>query len=579
MVGREAGSERRCGPSIILISMLVELVVENFAVVEKLRLPLHAGLNVLTGETGSGKSLVVDALGLLLGGRASTEAIRTGAPRAYVAGIFELPSDAGLRRYLTEAGIEPEDGELLLEREIMSNGKSRAFAGGRAVTAAFLKDLSPYLGDIHGQHDQQRLFENAAQRELLDEAAGDGELLLRVGESFRAWRETERALGELNRSEQEKLRMVDLWTMQRREIETLGLAPDEDAALENEKRVLRNVTRLQENAQAAYDALSEDESAAAATLRTGLKRLEELARIDETMLPLVETLRPAQIAVDEAAHELRHYLGKLEADPARLEEVESRLAAIEKLKRKYGNTIAEILAFLERVKGQIASVENAGERREALRQEANRLESEYRERALKLRASRQKAARKLEKQVESELASLAMARSVFRVLMEEAEPAESGVDAVTFLVSANVGEEPRPLDKVASGGELSRIALALKTCAAAQPRKEAARTLVFDEVDAGVGGAAAETVGRRLKQIAGANQVLCVTHLPQIAGFADHHYLVSKEESLGRTVSSVEELGAQDRVKEIGRMLSGQKLTEEALRHAKKLIAEYAKTK
>ena len=293
----------------------------------------------------------------------------------------------------------------------------------------------------------------------------------------------------------------------------------------------------------------------------------------------MESLRPAQIAVDDAAHELRHYLGKLEADPARLEEVESRLAAIDKLKRKYGGTLEEILRFLEQVKANIAAVETSGERRQALLAEARRLEQEYRDLAGKLRAARLKTARKLEKQVETELASLAMAKSVFRIALAEAEPSESGMDAVTFLVSANVGEEPRPLDKVASGGELSRIALALKTCSAVKPRKERARTLVFDEVDAGVGGAAAETVGRRLKQIAGANQVLCVTHLTQIAGFADHHYLVSKQESGGRTVSSVEELGARERVQEIGRMLSGQKLTPEALRHAEKLLAEYARAK
>jgi DNA repair protein RecN (Recombination protein N) len=559
--------------------MLVELLVENFAVVEKLRLRLHPGLNVLTGETGSGKSLVVDALGLLFGGRASTETIRTGAPRAYVAGIFELPEQDALTRCLAEAGIEPENGELLLEREIQSSGKSRAFAGGRPVTAALLKDLAPFLGDIHGQHDQQRLFDGAAQRELLDEAGGDGELLERVAGSFHSWRSTERALEDLNRSEQEKLRMLDLWGMQRKEIDTLGLAPEEDAGLENEKRVLRNVTALQENAQAAYSALSEDPSSATTTIRAALKRLEALARIDETIAPLVESLRPAQIAVDDAAHELRHYLGKLEADPARLEEVEGRLAAIDKLKRKYGSTLEEILRFLEQVKANIAAVETSGERRQALLAEARRLEQEYRDLAEKLRASRLKTARKLEKQVETELASLAMAKSVFRIALAEAEPSESGMDAVTFLVSANVGEEPRPLDKVASGGELSRIALALKTCSAVKPRKERARTLVFDEVDAGVGGAAAETVGRRLKQIAAANQVLCVTHLTQIAGFADHHYLVSKQESGGRTVSSVEELGAKERVQEIGRMLSGQKLSPEALRHAEKLLAEYARAK
>jgi DNA repair protein RecN (Recombination protein N) len=557
--------------------MLVELVVENLAVVERLRLRFHAGLNVLSGETGSGKSLVVDALGLLLGGRASVEAIRSGAGRAFVSGIFELPDEAGLRRRLEEAGVEPEEGELLLEREIQASGKSRAFAGGRPVTAAFLKELAPYLGDLHGQHDQQRLFDAESQREMLDAAAAAGESAARVGESYRAWRAAQHELDELNRTEQEKLRLADLWNMQRREIEDAGPRPGEDAALENERRVLKNVARLQEHAQAAYEALSENEESATVTLRAALKRIEELSKIDETMAPHLETLRPAAIAVAEAAHELRHYLGRLEADPARLEWVENRLALLDRLKRKYGGAIEEILAFLAQVKAQIEAVETSGERRAALQAETGRLEGEFRGAALALRALRQKAAKRLEKQVEAELVELAMGRTIFRVAFAEAAPGPSGLDEVRFLVSANVGEEPRPLEKVASGGELSRIALALKTCVAVQPKRRGGRTLVFDEVDAGVGGAAAEAVGRRLRALAQTSQVLCVTHLAQIAGFASHHFVVSKEEVAGRTVAQVEELDQAARVREVARMVSGQKLSPEALKHAEKLLAEYAK--
>jgi DNA repair protein RecN (Recombination protein N) len=334
---------------------------------------------------------------------------------------------------------------------------------------------------------------------------------------------------------------------------------------------------LQENAQAAYDALSESDAAAVAAIGAALKRAEELARIDQSMTGLVETLRPALIGVEEAAHELRHYLSRLEADPARLETVETRLAAIERLKRKYGGTIEEILRFHADVTARLAAVEHAGERREALRARIAALEAEYRERALKLRALRQRAARKLEKQVEAELGGLAMKGAAFRVSLAEAEPAPHGLDAVEFLVSANPGEPPRPLDKVASGGELSRIALAVKTCLAARPRAGVARTLVFDEVDAGVGGAAAEMVGRRLRQIAAADQVLCVTHLPQIAGFAVRHYAVEKRESGGRAVAAVRELGAAERAKEVARMLSGRQVTPEALAHAEKLLAAYAR--
>jgi DNA repair protein RecN (Recombination protein N) len=557
--------------------MLVELVVENFAVVERLRLRLHAGLNALTGETGSGKSLVVDALSLLFGGRASTEMIRTGSTRAAVSGIFELPQDPALRRLLDEAGIETEDGELLIEREIQSNAKSRAWAASRPVTAALLRDIAPFLGDIHGQHDQQKLFSPDSQRELLDDAAAASDALSACAGAWQEWRAAARALDELNRTEAEKLRLADLWNMQRREIEAADLAPGQDLHLENEKRVLRNVARLSEAATIAHDALSESEHNAAASVSLALKKIEEADRVDDSLAPLAESLRPAVITIQEAAHDLRHYLGNLEADPRRLEDVENRLAQIEKLKRKYGATIEEILAFLDQVKAQLDAIETAGERRAALEASLQQLEAAYRDQALKLRALRRKAARKLEKAVETELAGLAMAGTTFRVQLTPAEPTSHGLDAIQFLVSANVGEELRPLDKVASGGEISRIALALKTCVAPRESSNGARTLVFDEVDSGVGGAAGETVGRRLKTLSTASQVLCVTHLAQIAGFADHHYVVSKREAAGRTQAEVEHLEGDARVREIARMVSGQKLTPEALRHAARLIEECAR--
>lgn len=556
--------------------MLVELIVENLAVVERLRLRLHAGLNALTGETGSGKSLVVDALSLLFGGRASAELIRTGAPRAMVAGIFQLPADPRLQTMLAESGIEAEDGELLIEREILSSGKSRAYAASRPVTAALLRDLAPFLGDIHGQHDQQKLFSAEAQRELLDQAWDSAAPIERVASAYARWQALLGELEALDRAEQERLRLADLWRLQCSEIEPLELREGEDAELENQRRVLKNVTKLAENVTLAYDALSEDEHSASARLGAALRKLEEIAGIDDQLATLVEILKPAQIAVQDAAHELRHYLGALEADPARLEEVETRLARIEKLKRKYGNSIAEILAFAAEARAKLDAVESAGERRAALVQEAGEAEAAYRGAALTLTTAREKAARALQKQIEGELAALAMKGARFRAVREAAPPAAHGMDAITFLLSANPGEEPRPLDKVASGGELSRVALALKTCLQRRAGG-AARTLVFDEVDAGVGGAAGEAVGRRLKGLARADQVFCVTHLAQIAGFADHHYVVRKREANGRTVVEVEALAGETRVGEIARMLSGEQITAEARRHAAKILEEAEK--
>jgi DNA repair protein RecN (Recombination protein N) len=551
--------------------MLLELVVENYAVVERLRIRFHAGLNLLTGETGSGKSIVVDALGLLLGGRAWAEAIRTGETRARVAGIFDVRDHPGVRRLLEPAGLEVEEGELLIEREILAGGKSRAFVGSRPVSVALLKDLAPLLGDIHGQHDQQLLFSAEAQRDMLDTFAGNRELADAAAALYQQWRAAAADLEELERSGQEKLRLLDLWSFQRKEIESAALEAEEDAALENERRVLQNVQRLQEAAGAAYEAVYENKESAVSLARLAAKRVDELCRIDSSLAALREHLKAADLSLQEAAYALRDYLSGLEANPGRLEEVETRLEAVAKLKRKYGPSIAQILSFLETVKAQMASVEHAGERMEALRKERQRLAAEFEEAAGELTQARKAAGQRLEKRVEAELAQLAMERTVFRVALAAAPWNAHGADRVEFLVSPNLGEEPRALEKVASGGEISRIALALKTCLAA-PVTSVVRTLVFDEVDAGVGGSAAEGVGRRLKKLAAASQVLCVTHLPQIASFADHHYRVAKQESQGRTVVVVEELDADARTREVGRMLSGQRLTPEALKNAEQLI-------
>jgi DNA repair protein RecN (Recombination protein N) len=551
--------------------MLLELSVENYAVVERLRVHFHPGLNLLTGETGSGKSIVVDALGLLLGARASADMVRTGEARARVAGIFDVPEPAALRRLLEPAGLEVEDGELLVEREILASGKSRAFVGSRPVSAALLKDLAPLLADIHGQHDQQLLFSSEAQRDMLDASGGHAGLVDQAGSFYRQWRAAAEELEEIERSEQEKLRLLDLWQFQRKEIESANLEAEEDVALENERRVLQNVQRLEEAAAAAYGAVYEGEDSAQRLTRAALKRVDEICRIDASLEPLREHLKSADLSLQEASYGLRDYLSRLEANPGRLEEVESRLEAIARLKRKYGQSIAEVLSFLEEVRRQIASVENASQRMEELRRERTRLAAEFESAAAALTAKRREAARKLEKRVEAELAQLAMERTVFRIEIAATSWSAEGADRVEFLVSPNVGEEPKPLEKVASGGEISRIALALKTCLTA-PKSAVVRTLVFDEVDAGVGGSAAEGIGRRLKKLAAANQVLCVTHLPQVASFADHHYRVEKRESKGRTVAVMEELDGAARTREIGRMLSGQKLTEEALKHAEQLI-------
>jgi len=547
--------------------------VENYAVVERIRVRFHAGLNLLTGETGSGKSIVVDALGLLFGGRASPDMVRSDTDRARISAIFEAPKDPACRALLEEAGVTVEDGELLMEREILAGGKSRAFLGNRPVTAALLRTLAPYLGDIHGQHEQQQLFSAEAQLELLDQFAGLEEAAERVAALFREWKRVQDELSDLEKSEQEKLRLADLWSFQKKEIEAAGLRASEDSELENERLVLKNVAKLQEGANGAYSALYDAPESASSQIRIAIKKLDDLCRIDGSLQGTLETLQSAEIGVSEASRAVRDYLDRLEADPDRLEHVESRLALIERLKRKYGSTLEEVLAFLDKVRSEIEAVETAGERRANLEQELARLSEAFQEAAGSLTKLRKSAAEKLAKKVEGELGSLALDSAVFKIEIQAANWSERGADWVEFLISANVGEEARSLDKVASGGELSRIALALKTSAGTAGRKSGTqRTLVFDEIDSGIGGGVAEAVGRRLKKLSGSSQVLCVTHLAQVAGFADHHYFVEKREVKGRTVAEIEELTGEARTREIGRMLSGQRVTAEALKHAEHLI-------
>ena len=552
--------------------MLHELVVENYAVVDRLRVRFHAGLNLLTGETGSGKSIVVDALGLLLGGRASADMIRSGEEKARVSGIFDTSPRA--EAILEAAGFEGSESDLIIDREILSTGKSRVFVNNRPATVALLKDLAPHLGDIHGQHDQQLLFEASSQLSMLDSFGHLRELRGEAREMFTGWKQVTDEIARLEHADKEKARLLDLWQFQRREIEGAGLSAGEDILLEAERRIQQNSGRLLETAGSAFEALYEAPESGLSIIRSVAKKLDELAKIDAQMETVRQTLEPAVIAIQDVAFSLRDYLGKIEANPARLEEIENRLAVMDRLKRKYGGSAAEILVFLEDVTRKISEVETAGERLEALNREMQTRAGEYQRAAALLTAQRTEAAGRLGRRVEEELKPLAMDRTVFRIEIEPAAWSETGADRVQFLVSPNPGEEPRALERVASGGELSRIALALKTClTGGGPAAGAtARTLVFDEIDTGIGGRAAEGVARRLKALAVENHVICVTHLAQIACFADHHYRVGKFEKGGRTVAEIEELSPTGSTEEIGRMLSGQTLTPEAIRNAAELM-------
>jgi DNA repair protein RecN (Recombination protein N) len=553
--------------------MLLELIVENYAVVEQARMRFHDGLNILTGETGSGKSIVVDSLGLLLGSRASAEMVRSGQERARVSGIFSLQGKPEVAGILSESGIELDgEEELIVAREVSANGKSRAFVANKPVTTAFLKQLAPVLGDIHGQNEQQLLFTPLAQRQLLDEYARAESIRAKVAEAFSKWRDLGAKLDELNQNEQEKLRLLDLWSFQRKEIESVDPKLGEDTELEAERKILQNVTKLQESAAAAFAALYESPDSATTQLRTAIKRLDELVRIDSSLAETASSLKQASVQVDEAAYGLRDYLGKLEGDPARLDKVEGRLESIDRLKRKYGRTVEDVLSFHADIAKRIDEVENASAHRAELEKQRAEAAKQYEKIAGELSNKRVTAAAALSKQVETELKGLMMGGTQFQIAVTKGQWTAAGIDEIAFLVSPNKGEELKSLEKIASGGELSRIALALKTAAGDSGKRHGITMLVFDEVDAGVGGAAAAAVGKRLKLLSKVNQVICVTHLAQIAGFADHHFSVSKREKKGRVSTEIEELSHTDRAREIGRMLSGENITPEALKQAEQLM-------
>ena len=561
--------------------MLQELNVEGYAVVAKLRVRFQHGLNLLTGETGSGKSIVVGALSLLLGARAATEVIRPGCRRARIAGVFEVTETPALTVLLSESGVELEQGELIVEREVLDNGKSRAYVNGRLVTLAFLHSLAPLLGDIHGQHEQQSLFSARTQLDMLDAFAGTADDSAKVAGIYRAWRRADARLRELRGNEQERLRLSDLYRFQHREIGEAKLDPAEVEQLTLRRDVLGNLARVEENATLAYDVLYDSSVSATTQLAAAQKALKDLIALDPSLGSLKERLEGARANIEDAAFEIRSYVDRLEPNPDALAAIEDRLALIEGLKRKYGATVEEVLAYGREVATRLEELQSSDSAIAETEQQRQEAAGQYEALAKSLSERRHKAASKLQSQIEKELASLAMQKARFEIAFEE--PAEgaagwsaSGSDRVRFLVSANPGQPPRPMAQVASGGELSRITLALKSCLVStfgkRRKTDAPRTLVFDEIDSGVGGRVAEALGRRLKKLSDTHQVLCVTHLPQIAGFADAHYFVEKEERKSETFASVAELSDSQRVDELARMLSGAEVTSTAVKHAHQML-------
>ena len=562
--------------------MLQELRLENYAVIDNVVVEFAPGLSLLTGETGAGKSILIDALGLLLGEKAFSEVIRTGAERAVVSAVFESEGSAArsIEEILESNGLDAEDSSLIVRREIAPGGKGRVFVNNQPATVAVLKQIAPHLAVIHAQNESLVHFDAAARQALLDAYAGIQ--LDSVSAAHQNWKLIRQRIAELESDEQDRLRLLDLWTFQCREIEEARLQAGEDERLEAEKRVLANAEKIYSAAINAFDLLYEGNTATSSSLRAAQKQVEELARYEPKFQEALAALETARISVEDVGATLRDYAGGIQASPERLAELEDRLASLDRLKRKYGPSLQGVISFGEDVRRKLSEMENKDEVLRELRAKLAAAAEEYLKTAGGLSRKRTEAARKLEKLVEAEINDLAMKAS-FRIAVEESEAEEhwtsSGSNQVVYRIATNTGETMRPLEQIASGGELSRVMLALKASVetganAAGKKKPSAvqRTLVFDEIDTGIGGRAAEAVGKKLKALAKSNQVLCVTHLPQIATFADQHYLIEKREAGGRAKATVRQITGEERTEEVARMLSGAKLTETSRKHAEQMI-------
>jgi DNA repair protein RecN (Recombination protein N) len=570
------------GPRDILggpVTMLKYLRINNIAIITGLEMELADGLTLFTGETGAGKSIVVDSLGLVLGDRASSDLVRTGEEQGVVEAVWHSAEGS---RFAVEHGLPCEDDEIVIRREISSSGRGRATVNGALVPVALLRDLGAHLAAVHGQHEPQGLLDPSTHVDLLDEHAGLASGRAAVAQAYGPMRESEAALQALLRDRRELERRRETLEFQSAEIDKAQLQPGEDEDLHVEKVRQANAGRLLSLASEAYQLLYDDEEAALARLRGAFKRVEELASLDPAFKSYVEAWPALKAQAEDLAFALRDYRDTIQEAPGRLDEIETRLALIDRLKRKYGASVDEILAYGADCRRQLDELGAPEEREKQLRRALDDARKRYLKAATDLSRRRREAAPAFERRVQAELKLLAMEKTRFEVLFtpetpvtgDEVLPAEwteRGLELAELLMSPNPGEELRPLARIASGGELSRILLALKSVASIDTP---GKTLVFDEVDAGIGGRVADVVGRKLRGIAERHQVLCVTHLPQIASLADRHFAVEKRVERGRTLTEVRALIEAERVEEVARMLGGETISDAARKHARDLVKQ-----
>ena len=560
--------------------MLTLLNISNFALIDDLRVEFDNGLNLLTGETGSGKSIIVDALGVLIGGRFTSDLLKSGKQNASVEGLFSVPRIPLLEQKLSDAGIEADANqnlEVIIRRELAAGGRNKIFINHQLATQSLLRELRPFLVDIHGQGDQQTLFDRDTHLEILDTYAGSGPLRKQTAILYEKLVGLIDALDSLRSDEAEKLQLVDILRFQIEELERAELAVGEDERLEAERRRLMNVEKLTALCTESFDLIYEDGDSAIARISQAARRVEQLGEFESSFRSYLEGIESSRALLEDLAASLRDFSAGLEFQPGRLAEIEDRLAEVTRLKRKYGGSIESALEHLARSQDRLRRIERSDERESELRAELDSARRSYLEVARKLHGERAQAAKKFERAVEHDLAEVAIDNARFKVQIDAPADGEidsdvytaRGIDRVEFLFSANVGESAKPLARVASGGEASRLMLVLKTVGSAS---EFPRTIVFDEIDSGIGGRVSEAVGFKLKKLSETNQVLCVTHQAQIARFAEAHMLVRKEALSGRTEVRIDRLDRRGRVEEIARMLTGAEITESARRHARELL-------
>jgi DNA repair protein RecN (Recombination protein N) len=565
--------------------MLKELSIKNFAIIDQLRVEFAPGLNVFTGETGAGKSIVVDALSLALGERASVDLIRSGFQEAVVEAAFELTNRiaADVTALLSEQGIEMDPGgDLIVRRVLSSSGKNKVYINGSLANLATLAAVGANLADIHGQHEHQSLLSLERQMEMLDTFGGLGALRDEVTAEYRRLLNIRKDLAELQEGERDRAQREDLLRYQKNEIEAAQLKSGEDEELADAQKVMANAEKLTSLSAMVDDALYSADGSVLANLKKAINGLNELIEIDSSLAAARDLCESGRAQIEEAAREVTSYHNRGESDPQRLEQIGDRLDLIQKLKKKYGKTIEEITVFGTKASVALERMERSTEEIENLKSGIQEIKFGLTDKANQLTKKRKEAARELEKKVEAELNHLGMKKTTFTLKITQEPGGDTfdglklgprGADRVEFLISPNAGEEPRSLAKIVSGGELSRIMLALKTILV---EGDSIPTLVFDEVDAGIGGAVAEEVGKKLKRVAAKRQVFCITHLPQIASMAGSHYGVTKSVKKDRTNTEVRLLDKQERVDEIARMLGGKTITEATVRHAEEMIEQGA---